>query len=625
MRLSRGPQGRTGIITLLDAFTIVGASAAVALAFGAHTRLVVGQTVIMSFTDPLRPLIAALAVAALRLALSRRTPVLPALRRAAFPLQDDHDWFAKAQPLPAGFWRWTAALIALCLVPLWPQLVNMRAVPDPGDPFFSAWRLAWFAHQIVTSPAHLFDANILYPRPLTLAYSDALLLQGLAAAPFIWLGADPLVVANTLLVAAFPLTALGFFFAAWRLTGDLRAAFIAGLMGGLYPFHFEHYSHLELQYFMWVPLAIVALLRSLAEPRPSTALVFALLVAAQWLSSLYFGVMLLTFLVPFGALVWTGWRVRPSVAMARHAALACGVMVVPIAIATAPYLASQDARGDRPVEVILNYSATPQDYSTAHRRSVHYGWFPRPHTSERELFPGITPLLFGAAGMAPPLRVSAIATLVSGALALDWSFGLRGLTYPSLHRWLTPYRGMRVPARFAVLFGSALVLLSAFGLARLFRRLGGVAAGVVFAVLCAGVLIDLRPRLSLSEHWRNPPNIYGSVTPDMVLAEFPMGPQWDLAYMYFSTKHWARMLNGYSGYLPEPYMVLQRELEEFPGGDTLARLKREGSTHVTVNCRFFPGLGRCRAIIAALDESHAVDLVAAGTWEENDVRLYALR
>ena len=378
----------------------------------------------------------------------------------------------------------------------------MRAAPDPGDPFFSAWRLAWIAHQIVTSPTHLFDANILFPRPLTLTYSDAVLLQGIVAAPFIWLGADPVVISNTLLVAAFPLTGLGFFFAAWRLTGDLRAAFVAGLMGGLYPFHFEHYSHLEMQYFMWVPLAIVALLRFLADPRRSTALVFATLVAAQWLSSLYFGVMLLTFLVPFAALVCTGWRLRPSVAMVRHAALAGVAMLVPIAIVTAPYLASRDARGDRPIGVILQYSAAPWDYLTPHERSGYADMFGRPNLPERDLFPGVTPLLFAAAGMAPPLRVSAIATMVSGALALDWSFGLRGLTYPTLHRWLAPYRGMRVPARFSVFVGSALVLLSAFSLARLFRRLGGVAAAVTLAVLCVGVLIDLRPRLDLSEHWR---------------------------------------------------------------------------------------------------------------------------
>ena len=59
---------------------------------------------------------------------------------------------------------------------------------------------------------------------------------------------------------------------AWRLTNDPRAALIAGLLGAWYPFHAEHYSHLELHWVMFVPLAIVAALRMLAAPGWKTGL-----------------------------------------------------------------------------------------------------------------------------------------------------------------------------------------------------------------------------------------------------------------------------------------------------------------------------------------------------------------
>src|SRR4030095_1317722 len=103
---------------------------------------------------------------------------------------------------------------------LWPHLLRFRDVPDRGDPIFSAWRLARFAHQLITDPGHLFDGNIFYPRPSTLAYSDPTALQGLRAAPLIAAGADPLVVANLLFFIAFPACGAAFFYAAWRLTGD---------------------------------------------------------------------------------------------------------------------------------------------------------------------------------------------------------------------------------------------------------------------------------------------------------------------------------------------------------------------------------------------------------------------
>ena len=46
------------------------------------------------------------------------------------------------------------------------------------DPPFSVWRLAWVAHQLFVDPVNLFNTNIYYPEPRTLAYSDAMLLQG---------------------------------------------------------------------------------------------------------------------------------------------------------------------------------------------------------------------------------------------------------------------------------------------------------------------------------------------------------------------------------------------------------------------------------------------------------------
>ena len=102
------------------------------------------------------------------------------------------------------------------------------------------------------------------------------------------------------------------------------------------------------------------------------------------------------------------------------------------------------------------------------------------------MFPGTMTLALAATGVIPPLGVGQIATLVSGAIAVDWSIGVNGVTYPQLYKYLLPYRGMRVPARFAAIVGSALALLAAYGCRRLLakphRRVGAhdvdpVAAG----------------------------------------------------------------------------------------------------------------------------------------------------
>src|SRR6185436_18085597 len=217
---------------------------------------------------------------------------------------------------------------------------------------------------------------------------------------------------------AFPLNALAFFYAGWRLAGDLRPAFIAGVIGALYPFHGEHYSHLELEWTFFTPLALVALLDVIVRPSARRGAWLGALIAAQWLASMYLGLMLLTFAIPFGALAAVAWRppLRPFI---RSLAPAAVIVAVAFAALGLPYLRTDRARGGRSLALAGAFSAAP------------------------------------------------IESLVSGALAFDWSLGTNGLTYDDLYHWLLPYRGLRVPARFSMFVGTALVLLGAIGTRRI--------------------------------------------------------------------------------------------------------------------------------------------------------------
>src|SRR4029450_14157766 len=80
---------------------------------------------------------------------------------------------------------------------MWPQVrhIGDSAVPEQ-DIYFNMWRLQWIAHALATSPANLFNANIFYPEPRALLFSDAMLVQGGIAAPLIWLGGRPGLVHN---------------------------------------------------------------------------------------------------------------------------------------------------------------------------------------------------------------------------------------------------------------------------------------------------------------------------------------------------------------------------------------------------------------------------------------------
>ena len=110
---------------------------------------------------------------------------------------------------------------------------------------------------------------------------------------------------------------------------------------------------------------------------------------------------------------------------------------------------------------------------------------------------------------------------------------------------------------------------------------------MLFALLSAGALVDLRSDVELMPYLATVPAIYANVTPDMVLAELPMPVASTVAGMYFSTFHWARLINGYSGYFPAGYAELKQEMEDFPTRSLVAQLRKRGTTYITVNCRLF--------------------------------------
>ena len=77
-----------------------------------------------------------------------------------------------------------ALFLVLTGVMMWPQTRHIYdgAIPNQ-DVYFNMWRLQWIAHALSTSPGNLFNGNIFYPEPRTLAFSDAMLVQGAIAAP----------------------------------------------------------------------------------------------------------------------------------------------------------------------------------------------------------------------------------------------------------------------------------------------------------------------------------------------------------------------------------------------------------------------------------------------------------
>jgi hypothetical protein len=101
---------------------------------------------------------------------------------------------------------------------------------DNGDYVLNAWILAWVVHQAPRDPLHRFDANIFYPEPRTLAFSEHLVPQAMVAAPVLWAGGSAVLAYNLVLLAGFVLTAWSMAWVTARWTGDWPAGIMAGAL-----------------------------------------------------------------------------------------------------------------------------------------------------------------------------------------------------------------------------------------------------------------------------------------------------------------------------------------------------------------------------------------------------------
>jgi hypothetical protein len=143
------------------------------------------------------------------------------------------------------------------------------------------------------------------------------------------------------------------------------------------------------------------------------------------------------------------------------------------------------------------------------------------------------------------------------------------------------FDGVRVPARYATIGTLGLAALAALGIGAIDRRRRGavsVAAGTLILLEAIAVPIPINQN---STQYSQPglaplpasiamgpatPEVYGFVATlpaSAVLVELPLGePAFDVRYMFYSTRHWRRLVNGYSGGAPQDYGTLTESLKD---------------------------------------------------------------
>jgi hypothetical protein len=398
---------------------------------------------------------------------------------------------------------------------------------------------------------------------------------------------------------------------AYVLARALGCAEVPALFGGaafaFSPIRVDQIAHLSTLGTQWMPLVVLALVRFARTARVRDGLLAGALFAAQGYACGYHALIGLVVL-PLAALplVWGRWDRLPR---AVPGILLGAALLVPLYLLHRAAL--QPLGYDRGPAETIEYSAAVESFlatgswnrvwgeATARFRTVH----------SNNLFPGaVTPLLavlgFAAlrrAGRWPgriaiALAVMALATVLVALGPEIRAFGHTFAAGPfALARELPVFRMIRVPSRSGAYLALALAMLAARALTLLKPRpavLAAVVAAGLVETLTVPIPMPLPAQLVDS---RQTPPVYAWLAaqpPDTVVAEMPIldidgiveRPRYhESIYLVHSTRHWRRLVNGYAGIEPAPYLDLRQKALRFPSQASIEALRARGVRYVVVH------------------------------------------
>lgn len=487
-----------------------------------------------------------------------------------------------------------AFFIAMAVLQTWPLASDPAHLSrnDNADTVLNEWALAWVAHQAVTSPLHLFDANIFFPERYTLAYSESMIVQSALAAPLFWLGASPVLAYNLVLLAGFALNGGVMAYVIRRWTGDSVAAITAGILFAYNSNILTRLPHMQALHVEFLPLGLLAWDRLLQSPRARHAVVLGAMFALQALTSVY--LLVFTFSALSAAVLsrvpeWTGARFRRIAPLLVLAAVVAAAIATPFLL---PYVWLHAAQGfERSPEDAASMAATLGSWLASPSR-LHYGlWSYRWFDSPSALFPGVTAVVLallaflrGTAWRDPRARMC----LVMGVSGVLLSLGPKVPGYTLLFTLVPIFRVVRVVSSFGYIGLVGLAMVAAYGVVELRRVLSPAAWPIAAAAIL--VLVTIEPMsapLELSP-FTGVPRIYDRLRGerDALVVELPFYTTSagfaQARYMLNSTRHWKPMLNGYSGFRPPSYYENADALAAFPSASSIAWLQQRGVTHVFV-------------------------------------------
>jgi hypothetical protein len=511
--------------------------------------------------------------------------------------------------------------VVVCAVMVSPicNLAHLATASHGGDSRLIIWTLAWDNHAWLDRVPSLFDANIFYPAPESLAYSEHLIGISLLTLPVYALTRNPVLAYNLVWLLSFVLSALGAHVLAWRQTRDHLAATTAGVLFAFCFYRmFQGHGHLHVIWSFLIPFSLIAMERWVSDLSWRSLIVFVVIVVLQALSSWYQAVLI--FIANGVFLLWLLLveRAVPRARLTRLALQAAVGAVVALAVVM-PFarhynglLAAVTPREARAAAADLAGYLIPPENTWVGQWLLAKGIKgPRAIWGEQTLYLGWIAILLAVSGAVVSLGSADSRTrrfrffillaivamvLAAGPMKLEIAHNeWRGSPFGMLAR-VPGINLFRAPARFTVLTTLAVALLASVASAALharFRRPGRViTAAALLLFLLESRVVNFpggpQPVVPVPEVYkllaRMPPGPVVSL-PDYAGTTFAFE---EANYQFFSTAHWLPIANGFSRAEPPGFRPLMDRLQTFPASDSIVAIRETGIRYVVVRASTDP-------------------------------------
>lgn len=460
------------------------------------------------------------------------------------------------------------------------------------------WILSWDVHAL-TSAASLFDANVFYPAPNSLAYGDALLgLVPLYGPFYLASGGNPVLSYQITLLLIFALCGAGMFVLARYWGASVAASAVAGFVYAYCPSRLGVMAELPYLAGQFLPLALLFADRTTRSASWRDVFLLALFASWQALCSAHLAYVGLIALLAYLAGVTISRDPRTRATGVVLALVGTGVAAGVFALGQLParsLIESGMLTGRTMYDFAQFGSVDPVRGYLVPPYLARIGW----DLSGGAQYLGLVATILAVIGAVTGLRRGSVVVrlLALGAVCYVFSLGttLAGVKAPyGLALDFVP--GFAVwgpaPSRFSLFLVAALAGLTALGVDRLRSRgfaSGGAVGALALAVLWLALLADYRLPFQSFETQRV---LFGDDELPLyaTLAELPAGPVLEvpadscaidafaveIGRQLASTLHWKPMLGGYRSHdrAPATYEVVEAMANALPDPRALELLQR---------------------------------------------------